>query len=50
VTVFTKEDFVKWGKRGGKKRSRNQTAQQRKESAQNAVRARWDKAKKKATA
>jgi hypothetical protein len=38
--------FAKFGKEGGKKRARNMTAEQRREAARKAVKARWAKADK----
>jgi hypothetical protein len=38
--------FRKWGKQGGKTRSKSLSAKRRKEIAQLAIAARWEKAKK----
>jgi hypothetical protein len=47
--VMTRKDpaAVSLGRRGGKARVKNQTPEQRKESARRAAQARWAKAKKK---
>jgi hypothetical protein len=39
--------FAKFGRKGGKATARKLTAKQRKEIAQNAAKARWDKQKQK---
>jgi len=41
---------VALGRRGGKARVKNQTAQQRKDSARRAAQARWEREKKKSNA
>ena len=42
----TREYFAKFGKQGGKKRARNMTPEERRESARRAAQARWAKKKK----
>jgi hypothetical protein len=42
---LTIDDFRKWGKQGGKKRTKQLTAKQRKKIAKRAAKARWAKAK-----
>jgi hypothetical protein len=38
---FSRDFFVKTGRQGGKARASNMTAEQRREAAQKAIRARW---------
>jgi hypothetical protein len=40
---LTLDTFRKWGKQGGKKRSKQMTAKRRKAIARKAARARWSK-------
>lgn len=40
---LTREAFRKWGKQGGKKRSKKMSAKRRKAVARKAARARWSK-------
>jgi hypothetical protein len=42
---FTRDFFIKKGKKGGKTTAQNRTAEQRKEAARKAVQARWAKEK-----
>jgi hypothetical protein len=42
-----REYFARFGKQGGKKRARNMTPEERKESARRAAQARWQKKNKK---
>jgi general stress protein YciG len=43
---FSRDFFVKTGRRGGQARASNMTPEQRREAAQKAIRARWAKQKK----
>jgi len=44
--VLNRDFFVKEGRKGGKKRVKNQTVEERIESARRAAQARWAKPKK----